>query len=88
MSDMPDKRPSILAAMRKLAKRLAKRLKDKRGDLPLRTFARQLGVSKSSLNTIEQANQNVTINTLEKICDRLKCNPGELLDPRDSDDSE
>jgi DNA-binding Xre family transcriptional regulator len=69
--------------MNVLAKRLAVRLKAARGDLPLRVYARRLGISKSSLNALEQAQQNITLATIAKICERLKCHPGYLLDPDD-----
>ncbi|ETW95000.1 MAG: hypothetical protein ETSY1_32455 [Candidatus Entotheonella factor] len=42
-------------------------------------FARTLGVSKTTLLRIEMADQNVTIDTLETICRRLRCSVADLL---------
>ena len=42
-------------------------------------FARKLVISKSSLNRMEMGQQNVTLETLDVLCERLKCNVGELF---------
>ncbi len=68
--------------MGNLAKRLANRLLELRGETPQYLFARRLGVSKSSLNRMELADQNVSLRTLEVLCARLKCDVGDLF-PRD-----
>jgi DNA-binding Xre family transcriptional regulator len=66
-------------AMEKLTKRLSKRLKSLRGEQTLRGFARKLGIHAGSLNRLEQGQQNVTVKTLQKLCDRLKCDIGDLF---------
>lgn len=43
-------------------------------------FARKLGIDQASVNRIELGEQNITIDTLQLICTRLKCTAGELLD--------
>ena len=65
--------------MGNLARRLAKRLRDLRGETPQYLFARRLGVSKSSLNRLEIGHQNVSLRTLERLCARLRCDVGELF---------
>lgn len=62
-----------------LAKRLAEKLRATRGEISQLQFARKLGVSKSSLNRIEAAEQNVTMETIEYLCKRLKCDIGDLF---------
>jgi DNA-binding Xre family transcriptional regulator len=68
--------------MGNLAKRLAKRLVELRGDMAQYHFARRLGVSKSSLNRMELGDQNVSLKTIEKLCARLKCDVADLF-PRE-----
>ncbi|MBI3846683.1 MAG: helix-turn-helix transcriptional regulator [Planctomycetes bacterium] len=65
-----------------LAKRLAKRLIELRADTPQYLFARKLGISKSSLNRMEIAQQNVSLRTIEKICQKLKLDITELFASR------
>ena len=65
--------------MGNLAKRLAKKLRELRGDTPQYLFARRLGISKSSLNRLEIGTQNVSLRTLERICSRLKIDITELF---------
>ena len=65
--------------MGSLRKRLAKKLRDLRGEVPQYLFARRLGISKSSLNRIESGDQNVSLDTLEGLCRRLRCDIGDLF---------
>ena len=67
--------------MGSLAKRLARRLLDLRGETPQYLFARRVGVSKSSLNRMELGEQNVSLKSLERLCLRLKCDVGDLFPP-------
>ena len=62
-----------------LAKRLAKRLRELRGDVPQYRFAKRLGISKSSLNRMEIGDQNVSLRTLERICQRLRIDITDLF---------
>ena len=57
----------------RFAKQLAKFLREKRGDLTFQQFSKKVGLSDSTLHRMEMAEQNVTLKTLEQICDRLKC---------------
>jgi len=66
--------------MERLEKKLARTLRRLRGDTTQRDFAKKLGIDHGSLNRIEQAKQNVTIKTLHKLCERLKCNIADLFD--------
>jgi len=60
-------------AQKRLAKQLAAFLRKKRGDLTFQQFARKTGISDSTLHRLEMADQNITIDTLEQLTDRLKC---------------
>lgn len=44
-----------------------------RGSATLAQFGRKLGISDSTLQRIEVADQNVTLDTLEQITKRLGC---------------
>jgi len=66
--------------MSSLRKALGIKLRARRGELTQKEFARKLGIDQASVNRIELGEQNVTIDTLQLICDRLKCDAGELLD--------
>lgn len=68
--------------MEKLADRLAKRIKELRGDSSQLQYSKKLGISNSSLNRIEMAEQNVTLETLDALCARLKCDVADLFAPR------
>ena len=65
--------------MQTLADKLSRKLRALRGDMPQRAFARKLGVSVATLNRLESCQQNVTLNTIEKLCTRLKCGIGDLF---------
>ncbi|MFQ5563585.1 MAG: helix-turn-helix domain-containing protein [Parvularculaceae bacterium] len=65
-----------------LRRNLAENLRKRRGKLTQSKFARKAGITQPSLNRIEQGEQNVTLDTLQRICERLKCKPSDLLDPR------
>jgi transcriptional regulator with XRE-family HTH domain len=65
--------------MGKLAQRLARRLRELRGERTLEEFARRLSVSKSSLGRMELGDQNVSLKTLERLCARLKCDVADLF---------
>ena len=63
----------------RLAKQLGAFLRKKRGDLTYQQFSRKLGLSDSTLHRMELGEQNVTLKTLEQICDRLKCTVADLF---------
>ena len=65
--------------MGNLATRLARRLRELRGDTPQVHFARKLGISKSSLNRMELGDQNVSLRSLETLCTRLRCDIADLF---------
>lgn len=60
---------------------LARQLRAERKAMGLgqQEFARKLAISQSTLARIESGEQNVTIDMLELICNRLKCKISELL---------
>jgi len=63
----------------RLAKQLAGFLRKRRGDLTYQQFSRKMGISDSTLHRMELAQQNVTLKTLEQICDRLKCSISDVF---------
>ncbi len=67
--------------MGNLSRRLAKKLRELRGDTPQYRYARTLGISKSSLNRLELGDQNVSLRTIETLCRRLKCDIADLFPP-------
>lgn len=66
--------------MANFRKNLAKNLRALRGAATQTAFARKLGIDQASVNRIELGEQNVTVDTLQRICDRLKCAASDLLD--------
>jgi transcriptional regulator with XRE-family HTH domain len=62
-----------------LQKRLAKFIKEKRGDISQREFARKIGVSQASITRIENHEQNVTLDTLEHICKYYRVDIADLF---------
>ena len=64
---------------RKLQKQLGSFLRKRRGELTLMQFSKKLGISDATLHRLEQGEQNVTITTLERLSERLKCKVGEML---------
>ena len=62
-----------------LSVKLANRLKAIRGQQTQGEFARKLGISRATLNRLESATQNVTLNTLEQLTKSLKCSIGDLF---------
>ena len=66
--------------MSAFSKRLGERLRLLRGEATLREFAPTLGLDAQSLHRIESGKQNVTLDTLDTICQRLKCKAGDLID--------
>jgi transcriptional regulator with XRE-family HTH domain len=66
-------------AQKRLAKQLAAFLRKRRGDLTFQQFARKTGISDSTLHRLELAQQNITLDTIEQISDRLKCSVAEMF---------
>jgi transcriptional regulator with XRE-family HTH domain len=62
-----------------LRKQLAEFLKNKRGQQTFQQFARKIGLSDSTLQRIEMMEQNVTIDTLEHIVNRLGCTVSDIF---------
>ncbi len=66
-----------------LARRLADSLRRLRVEAGLTQaeMARILGISRPTLTRLENANQNMTLKTLNQICRALRCRPGDLFEP-------
>ena len=67
-------------AKKRLAKQLAAYLRKQRGDLTFQQFARKTGISDSTLHRLELAEQNITLDTLEQLSDRLKCSIADIFE--------
>lgn len=63
-----------------LSEKLARKLKDLRGDMTQHAFARKLGISRPTLNRLESASQNTTLKTLDQITKSLKCSIADLFE--------
>jgi DNA-binding Xre family transcriptional regulator len=66
-------------AKKRLAKQLAAFLRQRREDLTFHQFSRKTGISGSTLHRLEQGEQNITLNSLEQLCDRLKCSIADIF---------
>lgn len=64
----------------KLSERLADNLRRRRGSRTQYSFAKKLGLSKSTYNRLESCSQNTTLETLEQLTKSLKCDVGDLFD--------
>ncbi len=71
--------PTSGKIMANLAIRLGNKLQQLRGEQSQLQFSRKLGISKSSLNRMELGEQNVSLKTLETLCNRLGCKVGDLF---------
>ena len=69
-------------SMANLRKNLAANVRHIRGEQTQQMFARKAGIHQATINRIEQGTQNITIDTIQKLCDGLKCTAGELLDTK------
>jgi len=67
----------------KFAISLAENIKARRKESGLnqRDFAKKAGISKSTIDRLENAAQNTTITTLETLCDAFKCEIQDLFKP-------
>ena len=63
----------------RLRKQLGKFLREQRGDATLAIYARKLGISDSTLQRLEIGEQNITVDTLEKLLDRLGCDIADIF---------
>lgn len=65
-----------------LAQRLAEKLRTFRAEAGVSQvqMAKRLGLSRSTLNRLEAADQNMTLRTLDRLCRALKCRPRDLLE--------
>ena len=59
--------------------KLAKQLKKLRGDKTQRAFAKEIGIDVATLNRIEQKAENITLKTIQKMTNSLKCTVGYLF---------
>jgi len=64
-----------------LRKRLSSFIRTRRGSMTQREFARRVGVAQSTVMRIENEDQNVTLETLETLCDAFQVEIGELFPP-------
>ena len=62
-----------------LSEKLAKNLRARRGEQTQGAFARKLGISRATLNRLENASQNTTLKTLDQITKSLRCDVGDLF---------
>ena len=70
---------AALHVRQKLRKQLAAFLKKARGEMSYAQFAKRMGISAATLHRIEMCDQNVTLDTLEGIMERLKVSMAEIF---------
>ncbi len=70
--------------MTDLASQLAQRIRTLRGTQTQRAFAKRLGIDHATLNRVEQGKENITLRTIQKICDHWPCTIGWLFDDQDT----
>lgn len=66
--------------MAKLNIKLSKKIRKLRGNKTQREFAKEVGIDQATLNRIEQKTENITLKTIQRICNNLKCTIGWLFD--------
>lgn len=64
-----------------LRQRLARFIREKRGKTPQREFARKIGVAQSTIMRIENQDQNITLKTLETLCQVFHVDIVDLFPP-------
>lgn len=64
-----------------LRSRLAAFIRQKRGNIPQRVFARKMGLAQSTIMRIENEEQNVTLKTLEQLCKAFHVDVADLFPP-------
>jgi transcriptional regulator with XRE-family HTH domain len=62
-----------------LRKQLGSFLRKARGESTFAQFEKRMGISSSTLHRIELGDQNVTLDTLEQIMERLKVSMAEIF---------
>ena len=65
---------------KRLRQQLAQFLRSQRGDETLARFANRIGISDSTLQRLEIGEQNITIDTLEQLVVRLKCDVSDIFE--------
>lgn len=63
----------------KLRQQLGRFMRRQRGEATYAQFARRVGISDSTLQRLEMGQQNITLDTLERICERLKCRVSDIF---------
>jgi len=63
----------------RLRKQLADFVKKERGSQTFSDFSRKMGISSSTLQRIEMMQQNVSIDTLQQIVNRLRCTMSDIF---------
>jgi transcriptional regulator with XRE-family HTH domain len=70
---------NLLGVPHRLRQQLAAYLRKARGDLTYAQFGRRLGISSSSLQRLEMAEQNITIDSLERLMRRLQVGMADIF---------
>jgi putative transcriptional regulator len=77
---MWDALPAMLHSVpRKLRSQLGAFLKQKRGEMTYAQFSRRIGISKSTLQRLEQGEQNITVDTLEQLLGKLSAGMSDVF---------
>jgi transcriptional regulator with XRE-family HTH domain len=63
-----------------LDKKLAKFLREQRGEMTFAQFSKKLGLPASTIFRLEQCEQSITLGRLQQVLDRLKCHFSDIFE--------
>ncbi len=66
------------------AKIVQRKVREMKGELTYRAYAKKLGLHPSTLNRLLNSPQNATLNTIGKVSRALRVTPSQLLDESDN----
>lgn len=71
----------MITGMYSFHKRLARKIRELRGERTQKNFGTICGVSSATINRCEQAIQNISLKSIETICERLGLEIWDLIPP-------
>ena len=78
-----NKNHNKLNSMIDVVKQISKKLKELNRGKTQREFAKELGIDVATLNRLENKCENITLKTIQRMCDHLNCNVSFLFDEDD-----
>ena len=78
-----NKNHNKLNFMLDVVKQISKKLKELNRGKTQREFAKELGIDVATLNRLENKCENITLKTIQRMCDHLNCNVAFLFGEED-----